>query len=254
KAQKLTEHEGRPHAKDYDNITQEFVIMAIGDYRAQLCAEGPMPDHTQETAFLNKSWAKASQITGVNLARTPQLTKLVSPILATLLCSFTVTQVHGELKTKLRPLIEVMFNFHSNQTKLAIKKNRTLAEELKEGASFAFKVCLALMQDERHGFLKAPIIQKVSKMMWFVNKNNKGIKHNARFKPFPLPALALVLTAIECSIDEWMTGTWTDIPFMVQDHHSRYDLHLKCLQEFDEVTKEFGVLKAICARIAKDEQ
>ena len=64
--------------------------MAIGDYRAQLCAEGPMPDHTQETAFLNKSWAKASQITGVNLARTPQLTKLVSPILATLLCSFTV--------------------------------------------------------------------------------------------------------------------------------------------------------------------
>ena len=52
------------------------------------------------------------------------------------------------------------------------------------------------MQDERHGFLKAPIIQKVSKTMWFVNKNNKGIKHNARFKPFPLPALALVLTAV----------------------------------------------------------
>ena len=41
---------------------------------------------------------------------------------------------------------------------------------------------------------------------------------------------------------------------MVQDYRSRYDLHLKCLQEFDEMTKEFGVLKAICARIAKDEQ
>jgi len=49
-------------------------------------------------------------------------------------------QVRGELKAKLHPLVEVMFNFHSSQTKSAIKKNHTLAEELKEGASFAFKV------------------------------------------------------------------------------------------------------------------
>ena len=41
-----------------------------------------MPDHAQETAFLNVSWVKASQITGVNLVQTPQLTKLVSLILA----------------------------------------------------------------------------------------------------------------------------------------------------------------------------
>jgi len=49
-----------------------------------------------------------------------------------------------------------------------------------------------------------------------------------------------------------MTGTWTDIPFTVQDYRARYDSHLKCLQEFDEATKEFGVLKGICARIAED--
>jgi len=105
-----------------------------------------------------------------------------------------------------------MFNFHSSQTKTAIKKNRTLAEELKEGASFAFKVCLcpvrrsqllmcggqhrAPVQDERHGFLKAPIIQKVINTMWFANKNDEGIQHHARFKPFPLPALSLVLTGV----------------------------------------------------------
>jgi len=33
-----------------------------------------------------------------------------------------------------------MFNFYSSQTKSVIKKNHTLAEELKEGANFAFKV------------------------------------------------------------------------------------------------------------------
>jgi len=80
------------------------------------------------------------------------------------------------------------------------------------GASFAFKVCLcpvgrsqllmcsgqhrALIQDERCGFLKVPIIQKVINMLWFANKNNEGIKHHTCFKPFPLPALASVLTAV----------------------------------------------------------
>ena len=88
KAQKLTEHEGCPRARDYDDITQEFVNAAIGDYWAHLCAEGPMPDHAQETALLNASWAKAFQTTSVNLVRTPQLAKLVSAMLAVLVLYF----------------------------------------------------------------------------------------------------------------------------------------------------------------------
>ncbi|KIM59739.1 hypothetical protein SCLCIDRAFT_27134 [Scleroderma citrinum Foug A] len=145
-----------------------------------------------------------------------------------------------------------MFNFlSSSQTKLAIKKNHTLAEEIKEGANFAFKH-RALLQDDCHGFLKVPIIQKIINTMWFANKNNEGIKHHTHFKPFPLPALALVLTAIECCIDEWMTGTHADIPFMVQNYCATYDSHLKCLQDFDEVTKEFGVLNGIHTRIFED--
>ncbi|KIM54882.1 hypothetical protein SCLCIDRAFT_35172, partial [Scleroderma citrinum Foug A] len=232
KAQKLTEHEGRPRARDYDDVTQEFVITAVGDYQAHLCTECPMPNHAQETALLNASWAKACQITGINLVCTPQLSKLIT---------IHGSQLRSELKAKVRPLVEVMFNFHSSQMKMAIKKNRMLAEELKEGASFAFKV-QALLQDDRCGFLKAPVIQKTVNTMWFTNKTDEGIKHHTWFKPFPLPALALVLTAIECCIDEWMTGMQTDIPFTIQDYCAGYDSHLKCLQDFDKATKEFGVL------------
>ncbi|KIM66673.1 hypothetical protein SCLCIDRAFT_109875, partial [Scleroderma citrinum Foug A] len=230
-------------ARDYDDITQEFVNAAIGDYQARLCAENPMPDHAQETALLNTSWAKAVQTTGVNLVRTPQLAKLITN---------RGSQVCGELKGKLRPLVEVMFNFHSSQTKSAIKKNRALAEELKEGANFAFKVCWS----PRRGFLKAPIIQKVINTMWFANKNDEGIKQHSWFKPFPLSALALVLTAasIECCVDEWTTGTCMDIPFTVHDYCGGYESHLKCLQDFDEAMKEFGVFKSICAQIYEDGQ
>ena len=34
KAQKLTEHEGHLRARDYDDVTQEFIVTAIGDYWA----------------------------------------------------------------------------------------------------------------------------------------------------------------------------------------------------------------------------
>ena len=117
--------------------------------------------------------------------------------------------------------MEVVFKFHSSQTKLAIKTNHTLAEELKEGANFTFKVggflCgvlalitdvggqhRALMQDEHHGFLKVPIIQKIINMMWFANKSDEGIKYHIWFKPFPLPTLALVLTAVSVVLHHWV--------------------------------------------------
>ena len=60
------------------------------------------------------------------------------------------SQVCGELKVKLHPLMEVMFSFHSSQTKSVIKKHHVLAEELKEGANFAFKVCWSPVEHAGH--------------------------------------------------------------------------------------------------------
>ena len=48
--------------------------------------------------------------------------------------------------------------------------------------------------------------------------------------------IANVTPQIECCIDEWVTGMRTDISFTVQDYCGIYDSHLKCLQEFDEVS------------------
>ncbi|KAI5985846.1 hypothetical protein EDD15DRAFT_2116152, partial [Pisolithus albus] len=222
---------GRPRAKDYDDMTQEFVAAAVAEYRARLCAQSPMPDHGQETALLAASWAKASQLTGVKLTRCPDLSKLITS---------HGSQVRGELKTKLRPLVEVMFGFHSSQSKTAIKKNRSLAEVLKEGTNFAFKA-----SDDRRGFLKAPLIQKIINTMWFANKHDEGVVFPEHFKPFPYPTLALVLTAIECCIDEWAMGKRGDISFTTQEYRSVYEAYLKCLQDFDDATKDVGVLQAI---------
>ncbi|KAI6164100.1 hypothetical protein EDD17DRAFT_1475230 [Pisolithus thermaeus] len=61
-------------------------------------------------------------------------------------------------------------------------------------------------EDGQRGFLKVPLIQKIINTMWFTNKHNDSIRFHKHFKPFPYPALALILTVIECCIDEWTMG------------------------------------------------
>jgi len=49
--------------------------------------------------------------------------------------------------------------------------------------------------------------------MWFNNRTDEGIIYSDLFDPMPVPAIALIITAVECSIDEWATGTNVDVAF-----------------------------------------
>ncbi|KAI6035761.1 hypothetical protein EDC04DRAFT_2518960, partial [Pisolithus marmoratus] len=99
------------------------------------------------------------------------------------------------------------------------------------------------------GFLKAMLVQKIMNMMWFANKHDDGIIFPNHFKLFPYQALVLVLTAVECCVDEWMTSTWMDIAFTIQEYCNISDLQLNCLWAFEEATKEVRVLARICKRM-----
>ncbi|KAH7910152.1 hypothetical protein BJ138DRAFT_1114361 [Hygrophoropsis aurantiaca] len=239
KAQKINEHQGRPRAKDYDDVTQEFLAAATGDYRARICTKAPMPDHQQEIEMLRLSWAYACTKTGINLEMTPQLAKMVTS---------RGPQVRGELKTKLRPLVEIMFEFSTGHNKAAIKRNRDHAEALKDGNNFAYRTRGDTLAD-RHGIFKAPIFQKATDIMWFANKHNEGVTFPQHFKPFPIVTLALLLTVIENCIDEWATGIRTDIPFTINEYRPSFEAHLKDLKEFDQHTKEFKLLDKICLKL-----
>ncbi|KAI6009059.1 hypothetical protein EDC04DRAFT_2507663, partial [Pisolithus marmoratus] len=103
--------------------------------------------------------------------------------------------------------------------------------------------------DGHQGFLKVPLIQKIINMMCFVNKHDDGVMFHTYFKPFPYPVLALVLAAIECCIDKWVTSTQMDIPFTIQEYCSTYKSHLKCLHAFEDATKLYNVLPGICMRL-----
>ncbi|KAF5377949.1 hypothetical protein D9615_006757 [Tricholomella constricta] len=100
-----------------------------------------------------------------------------------------------------------MYGFGSGHRTKTIKANRKLAEELKFEKGYIYKV---LTEDSRKGIYQHPIIQMGVSKLWFNNKRDEGVIYSDMFDPMPVPAIALILTTIECSIDEWTTGTKTD--------------------------------------------
>lgn len=136
------------------------------------------------------------------------------------------SHVRGELKTKVKPLIEMMYEFAPGESREDIAANRALAEDLLDHSGFYYKVCSipdnhcrtcliplyhAQNLEDRKGLLQNPLIQRVVNMMWFQNKNDEGVVFSDYFNPIPIPALALVLTAVrpcvipsDCILTRWL--------------------------------------------------
>jgi hypothetical protein len=77
KVQKIYESQGRPKAKDYDDVTQEVLSIAIAIYRCLICTDTPFPDHAKELEFVKIGWAIACKKLDIRLEMTPELVKMV---------------------------------------------------------------------------------------------------------------------------------------------------------------------------------
>jgi hypothetical protein len=91
KAQKLYESQGRPKAKDYDDVTQEILAIAITNYCCLICTDTPFPDHSKELQFVTIAWRIAYKKMDVKLEMTPELVKMVC---VCLICWFVSADKH----------------------------------------------------------------------------------------------------------------------------------------------------------------
>ncbi|KAJ7482668.1 hypothetical protein FB451DRAFT_1170530 [Mycena latifolia] len=227
-AQRTGAATGRPKAKDFDDVTQEVISLAITRYRCFLSAKHAFPDHARELEFLRMAWAEACRELHIVMELSPTISRLITN------CG---SHLRGELKTKMRPRVElearhvyiecpafpdVMYGFTSGENKKTIARNRQLAEDLKENLTFTFKDV-----KEWKGIYRHPLFQKVINAMWFANRRDEGPTYPEFFNPFPAEGLALVFTV----------------------RTSTYEAHLAALQEFEESTKPHNILENILVRL-----
>ncbi|KAJ7840447.1 hypothetical protein B0H13DRAFT_2416176 [Mycena leptocephala] len=234
-AQRTNTSAGRPKAKDFDDVTPELIALTITFYRCYASSKNGFPDHAQELKFVADAWRAACQRLNLEMEITPTISKLITN---------RGSHLRGELKTKMKPTVELVYGFKTGQNKKTIAHNRQLAERLKEDLTFTFKDIT-----NRKGIYRNIVIQKAVNSMWFANRRDEGPSFPEFFNPFPKAGLALVLTVCENLIDERITGIRTDVPFTTTDYRSVYESHLKALTQFEEETGQHKILDNILVRL-----
>ncbi|GBE88906.1 hypothetical protein SCP_1403140 [Sparassis crispa] len=233
KYQKGSDGSSRPRVKDFDDATQEVLTITIAIFRCMVSTEAPFPDtSTFEIEMAQQAWKKACEQTGLNVMVMTTLIKMIMK---------RTSHIRGELKTKVRGIIQSFYGFQSGENKSAILRNCQRAEDLKDGYSFVYEDPAM-----KKGLYKSEIIQMVINDMWFANKHDEGVRYHGYFNPMPVVTIALVLAAVECGIDEWATGIKEDVPFTAASYKEVYQAHLHCLHDFEKHTINYGILRKRC--------
>ncbi|KDQ60022.1 hypothetical protein JAAARDRAFT_711578 [Jaapia argillacea MUCL 33604] len=229
KAQCTNQGSGRPTQKDFNDDTQEVLHHAIKLFRCKISARDAFPNHATESDWAKESWEEAQQITNMCIPLTITLVGM----------------------TKACLIVETMYGFSSGQNKRIVEGNRTLAMSLKDKSGFVYKFPSA-SKSQRKGLYKHEIIVKLVNNVWFANRHDEGVVYHQYFHPLPAPAIALLLTVIECCIDEWGSGVKTDINFMAVEYKRVYDTHLESLVNFGQHTSHYNLLNKLCNKLAVD--
>ncbi|KAG1775839.1 hypothetical protein EV702DRAFT_1233191 [Suillus placidus] len=223
-------------ASDFNDITKDLLATAISIYHCLIVTRVPFPQTLiVETKIAKEAWREASNLADLTVQLTPSLVKMMTR---------RTSHVRGELKTKMRALTSSHFGFRTSRSTAAIKQNCDLAESLKDESCFVFKVLLTWLIVVGCLTGRAAVND-----MWFANRNDEGVIQGRYFEPLPVEIIALILTAIECCIDEWITGVKEDIKFLSNAYSSVYVGHLRSLQHFDEWTSAYKLLGKIADNI-----
>ncbi|KAI5991270.1 hypothetical protein EDD15DRAFT_2169406, partial [Pisolithus albus] len=142
------------------------------------------------------------------------------------------------------------YGFQTSADKSIQEKNRLLVSEIKQDASFVFCTRGATLDDHK-GIYANPAIQQVINEVLFKNKADGGLIWSTGYNPFPKAGFALVLTAMECAIDEWTSETREQISFKEDNYASVFENHLASLNDFDRATTKHKLLPKLMKEVYK---
>ncbi|KAF8877344.1 hypothetical protein BD779DRAFT_1475237 [Infundibulicybe gibba] len=198
-----------------------------------LATEDGFPIQEKEVALIKDSWEKALEF--CRLEPRPLTLDIFKVIRG------RGSQLRGEAKTKLIPLVEAVYGFDTGRGRKSIRANRKLAAALKYEKGYLYK-SLGDETTDPEGLYKNPIIRKGICALWFTNGQDEGIEYSNLFNPMPICAIALILTAVECVINMWSTGVKRPVPFVSTMYRPLYVYHIEQLRIFGRHTQERDLL------------
>jgi hypothetical protein len=135
-----------------------------------------------------------------------------------------------EVKPKVTTLVEHRYHFNTSKAPESIRSNVELAKMLLRDMNFIYPE--ARDGGKRHRPYRHPIIQEAINLTLFRNKDDVGVVYHEHFSPMPIPIIALMLTVVQCCIEEWSDGQRKDTSWDDEKILAAYNLHVSSLFSF----------------------
>ncbi|KAA1479786.1 hypothetical protein DENSPDRAFT_887077 [Dentipellis sp. KUC8613] len=136
------------------------------------------------------------------------------------------SQLRGELKTKAQNLVATNFALLG----LSVVETKVRIAQLVDRGSFHFED-----PQRRHRVFRNPIILTLATQQWFARRNGEAVGiYAAQFNPIPEEMIALIVTAIECALNDYTEGTFKpkSNDFSTETYGLVYGRHLHSIQKY----------------------
>ncbi|KAH9985001.1 hypothetical protein BJV77DRAFT_1162258 [Russula vinacea] len=127
-------------------------------------------------------------------------------------------------------LVEHHYHLNTSKAPESIRSNVKLAKTLLRDMNFIHPE--ALDGGKRHRPYRHPIIQEAINVTFFRNEDDAGVVHQEHFSPMPIPIIALILTVVQCCIEDWSDGQRKDTIWGDEKILAVYHAHIASLFSF----------------------
>ncbi|KAG9086220.1 hypothetical protein FS749_003803 [Ceratobasidium sp. UAMH 11750] len=212
-----------PTLADFPGLPWRVASKAINHLLATTSTEGPF-----EPFGVVDEWSNTSYkiIWGQELPDTP----LIKPPreLRALMVRRS-SWFRGETMKRLRPLIPFCWDFiNPPRTLQDLRSNRKRAETLLPNSFH----CLKPETDEDP--YEHPSLLDCHAAAFFGNPEALGMMFHDKFRPTPLPTIAMILTLVQHGIEEWRTGHFVKHELNAATQLRVYEAHLKGLFAYEK--------------------
>ncbi|KAF8586251.1 hypothetical protein K439DRAFT_1615249 [Ramaria rubella] len=212
-------------AGDYADEFHSTIILACKYYQVILCTEDAFPVEIDADHFARQAWQLACREHEVDYEADRGVYTVIK---------YCGSQVCGEVKRNLRPLVTSHLGFQASAHASNIDDTKAYVSHLKSTN--------ALDHENRTSLFATPLLLRLICNQWFNKANAEGVSFHAYFNPIPLPLMALTFVAIENCIDEWQSESFTALSFSEKVYKTAYQQHLDALEKWQAHLKGGPIL------------
>ncbi|KAH9057237.1 hypothetical protein EDB87DRAFT_1833256 [Lactarius vividus] len=157
-----------------------------------------------------------------------------------------------DTKKKIVHVVEVQYGFDTSHAPNSISRNASLAQALLSHMAFIYRE--SNPGGGRHHPYRHPGLQKAINITWFQDKEADGVTYHEHFSPVSIPAIAFILSVVECCIDEWTDGTRKETEWDENRCKTVYKSHISSLEDFEKhgINQGANLFEQIRSDLLKD--